>query len=37
MYSLCEHARHAFLASEKVVVPKLSVGSDRAFRYGRPL
>lgn len=31
------YSRHAFLVSEKIFVPKLSSGSDRAFRYSRPL
>lgn len=36
MYSPCEHARCAFLSSEKIVFPELSLGMDRAFRYIRP-
>lgn len=37
VYSLREHSRLAFLLSEKIVVPKLSLGTDRAFRYNKPL
>lgn len=36
MYSPCEHAMCAFLLSENIAFPKLSLEMDRAFRYIRP-
>lgn len=36
MYSPCEHARCAFLSSEKIIFPELSLGMDRTFRCIRP-